>query len=80
MSIKKIKANCCSSESVELANSNLLTILKTELPKKIFLYGPLTIDLNRDFTSQSNSNYIHEVNKTHLPKRDIPISLSSLLI
>jgi hypothetical protein len=71
---------CCSQETVELANSNLLTTVKIELPSDISSFASVLINtVNESLPSVNISqSYISQIE--HIPKSDIPILVSSLLI
>jgi len=80
LSIGKDKSRCCTHQINELTNSNLLSIVKTELPKDINSFGPLWLNLTQDLEVQNISFTCLSIDKSHIPKSDIPILISSLLI
>jgi hypothetical protein len=80
LSYKKEKSGCCTSEISELTNSNLLTTVKFELPNNINSFSALILDLNRNSELYAGSFLNSAIDKSHLPKLDIPILTSSLLI
>ncbi len=80
LSIGKDKAKCCSQKVNELTNSNLLSTVKTELPKDINVFGPLSLNLAHDLDIQNISFTSLIIDKAHIPKLDILIFTSSLLI
>lgn len=71
---------CCTDETTELKNTNILSTVKVDLPKDINLFGALIISLSAA-TSQNNAFVLSlNIDKEHVPKGDIPILVSSLLI
>lgn len=80
LSISKVKAKCCNDETTELSNTNSLLTFKTELPQEISVLGVLVIDKSSDSNSASKFSADSFFDKSHLPKLDIPILTSSLLI
>lgn len=71
---------CCTDEITELKNSNVLSTVKVDLPKDITLFGVLMISLST-VTLQNNAFVLSvNIDKEHVPKVDIPILVSSLLI
>ena len=80
VSISKVKNKCCTEETTELSNSNTLLTFKTELPQDITVLGTLAINNSADLNLNAN-HFINLVyDKSHLPKLDIPILTSALLI
>jgi hypothetical protein len=71
---------CCSSKTTELTNNNNLQTAGSELPKDIASFSPLFI--NTDFGFSSNYTFIinHTDLKDHVPRTEIPILISSLLL
>ncbi len=71
---------CCSNRVIELTNSNNLQTTENELPKDINSFSPVYINHDLDITY----NYIFDNSftalKDHIPKAEIPILNSSLLI
>lgn len=80
LSYKKEKSGCCTNEITELTNSNLLSTVKIELPNDINSFSALILDLNQDSELYTSSFLNSALDKSHLPKLDIPILTSSLLI
>ncbi len=80
ISITNVNTKCCQEESSELTNSNTLTTLKPELPQNINTFGSLVLDLNQNHEALPGSYLNFSIDKSHLPKLDIPILVSSLLI
>jgi hypothetical protein len=80
LSITSEKTKCCLEETSELSNTNTLNTLKTELPKNINAFSALILDLGQksNLLISPLANLI--IDKSHLPKLDIPILTSSLLI
>lgn len=71
---------CCTDEITELKNSNVLSTVKVDLPKDINLFGAIVLSLST--VTLQNNVFVLSVNidKEHVPKVDIPILISSLLI
>ncbi len=80
ISITTEKTRCCQEETNELANSNTLATLKTELPLDINTFAALVLVLNQSNEALPGSYLNVNIDKSHLPKLDIPILISSLLI
>ena len=80
LSITKVKAKCCTEETTELSNSNTLLTFKTELPQDISVLGTLAINNSNDLNILSKLCVNPFYDKSHLPKLDVPILTSSLLI
>jgi hypothetical protein len=71
---------CCSKQTVELSNSNNLQTTANELPKDITSFSPLFVNI--DLEISYNAEYYNSFSalKDHIPKTEIPILISSLLI
>lgn len=71
---------CCSNKVIELTNSNNLQTTENKLPKDITSFSPIYINYDSDITY----NYIYDNSftslKEHIPKAEIPILNSTLLI
>jgi hypothetical protein len=80
LSIGKDKSKCCSHQVNELTNSNLLSTVKTELLNDINAFGPSAFSLVIDLDMQKDSFTQLSTDKAHIPKLDIPVLTSSLLI
>jgi hypothetical protein len=80
LSIGKDKTKCCTHQVSELSNSNQLLTVKTELPKDINAFSPMLLSLAQDLDVQSISFTSLSADKAHIPKSDIPVLTSSLLI
>lgn len=80
LSYKKEKSGCCTNEITVLSNSNLLSTVKFELPNDINSFSALILDLKQDSELYTSSFLNSAIDKSHLPKLDIPILTSSLLI
>jgi hypothetical protein len=80
LSISKIKSSCCNEGTIELSNSNLLSTVKTEQPQDNLGFNSILIDNNSTQLFSANYNFKLVSIKNHVPKRDIPILISSLLI
>ncbi len=80
ISISKVNNKCCTEETTELSNTNSLLTFKTELPQDINVLGTLAIEnsTNLKLDTPLSVNCIYD--KSHLPKLDIPVLTSSLLI
>ena len=74
------KTGCCTEETSELTNSNKFLINKTEHPQDIYTIGALVFNNSYDIQLYSFNAGTPFAGKTHLPKLDIPIFYSSLLI
>lgn len=77
--ISKIKPYCCSEKISAFSNSNILSEVKTSTESKVS-YSLISFTAYKDVLKPN-----HVFNKTHiqssfLPKADIHILLSSLLI
>lgn len=71
---------CCTDEITELKNINILSTVKIDLPKDINFFGALILNLSNNVTFQNNVFVLSGIDKEHVPKSDIPILISSLLI
>lgn len=71
---------CCSSKTVELSNNNNLQKTGTELPKDISSFSPLYISLDTEVSSSLKFEVSHTGLKDHVPRTEIPILISSLLL
>lgn len=80
LSYNKEKSGCCTSEISELTNSNLLATVKIELPNDINSFGAIIFHLNQSPALGTGQFSNVSIDKSHLPKLDIPIFISSLLI
>ena len=80
LSYARESSECCSEGTVELANSNLLSTVKTELPVDITSFTPAVSNIENDLSLTSNNNFLYISLVEHVPKDDIPILISSLLI
>ena len=80
LSISKVKSSCCNEGTVELSNSNLLSTVKTEQPQDISVFSTIFADNNSSQLYSANYNFQLTAIKNHVPKSDIPILISSLLI
>lgn len=80
LSYKKEKSGCCTHEITVLTNSNLLSTVKFELPNDINSFGAIILHLNQNLVLQTEQFSNIAFDKSHLPKLDIPILTSSLLI
>lgn len=80
VNLTKEKSACCSSEITELTNSNLLSTVKIEHLYNISSFGSMIIDLSPGLEIYAGSSLKITADKTHLPKLDIPLLNSSLLI
>lgn len=75
-----VSKKCCTNEVKELKNSNNLSTVKIDLPKNINLFSPLVLSTS-NLTSQNNTfTVFSSIDKEHVPKLDIPVLISSLLI
>lgn len=79
LSISKVKKSCCNSETVVLSNSNTLNTVKSELCSNplIVMYYLTNGTLNN---SAKSGIAVYYGLPGQIPKADIPISISSLLI
>jgi len=73
-------SRCCIDEITELQNTNTLSTVKIDLPKDINLFSALILSLSNNVTLQNNVFVLSNIDKEHVPKLDIPILISSLLI
>ena len=80
LTISKVKSSCCNEGTVELSNSNLLSTVKTEQPQDISSFSTIYFDNNAPQLHSANYNFKIAAVKDHVPKSDIPILISSLLI
>lgn len=80
LAFTKDMSECCSQETVELANSNLLSTVKTELPSDISSFAPSLIHIDNELLFLNNISFSYISQIEHVPKSDIPILISSLLI
>lgn len=80
LSYKKEKSSCCTNEITVLANSNLLSTVKIELPNDINSFTALIFAFNSNSDLYSGLFLNSAIDKSHLPEIDIPIFNSSLLI
>src|SRR4030095_520575 len=76
----KEKSSCCDNETTELSNSNTLSIVKTDLPKDITLFVLIAFDFHNDLSLQYNRPVHSSADKEHVPKQNLPVLISSLLI
>ena len=78
ISISKLTNGCCDEKTIELTNSNNLQ--KTDNRLNIDNLKSLSVNiLNNDLSYNSNSAFKNFLT-FHIPKSDIPIRVSSLLI
>ena len=80
LSIFNKDSDCCKEGVAELANKNLLSMVKIELPLKISSFTPALLSAGSGFISEYKNNFIYTPGTEHVPKSDIPIVTSSLLI
>lgn len=80
ISFTKERSACCENETTELSNTNTLQTVKTELPKYTAFSAFSAMDFQHNLLVQFNQFILSAANKEHVPKRDIPILTSSLLI
>lgn len=73
-------SSCCNEGTLELVNSNLLSTVKIELPFDISLFTPADANFQSEVSLTSNNNFYIISLAEHVPKDDIPILKSSLLI
>ena len=82
LSLSQYHKSCCNLETRELANSNILNTVKSELPNKILTLVNTFAVVDPDACLSAlqctfiTSCLLHQ----QIPKTDIPISNSSLLI
>ena len=81
VSISGDSSPCCSTKTNEISNTNNLQITGNELPKDITSFNPIYLNLDKDisFNSLVNNSFSASL-KEHIPKAEIPILISSLLI
>jgi len=80
ITISNNSSPCCSTKTNELSNINNLQITGNELPKDITSFSPLYINMLKDITFDSLIDITFSALKEHVPKAEIPILFSSLLI
>jgi len=78
--ITDVSSPCCSTRTHELSNTNNLQITSIELPKDITSFPPLFINRNLDHIYCNAFDNSYTAAKEHVPKAEIPILISSLLI
>ena len=71
---------CCANTTNELSNTNNLQLTGNELPKDITSFATLYNNHVKDITFNSFFDNSFSALKEHIPKTDIPILISSLLI
>lgn len=79
LAISKVSNPCCDEETVVLSNSNLLSTVKSENQGKALV---LLYYINSSVLENTFSNNVPVLFKLQdkIPKEDIPIIISSLLI
>jgi hypothetical protein len=80
LSLIKADSDCCKEGISELANNNLLSTVKIELPSDISSFPPVSINLENESLHSNNISFSYITQIEHVPKSDIPIFTSSLLI
>jgi hypothetical protein len=80
VSLTKVKPKCCTEETTELSNSNILLTFKTELPHDIYVLGALANNYTIDLNLIANTSVSLITDTSQFPKLDIPTFNSSLLI
>ena len=80
LSIAAKDSPCCSNNTIELTNRNNLQIAGNELPKDITSFSAAFINLDLEFDCNSHFENSFTALKEHIPKAEIPILNSSLLI
>ena len=80
LSVASESSACCGEGTIELANSNLLTTVKTEVPADITNFSPQNIFIENITFNYNNISFSYIAQIEHVPKSDIPILISSLLI
>jgi hypothetical protein len=80
ISLTKVKTKCCTEETTELSNSNILLTFKTELPQDINVLGSLVNNYTIDLNLIANPSVSFIIDTSQFPKLDISILNSSLLI
>ena len=71
---------CCSSKTTELSNNNNLQTVGSELPKDITSFPPVYINTDTEVLNNFNFAVNHTDLKDHVPRTEIPILISSLLL
>jgi 5S rRNA maturation endonuclease (ribonuclease M5) len=79
ISIDAIDSPCCTNKTFELTNSNNLQKTENDNLKNVFTFSPVIINCDLDFTGSELANSQPAL-KDHIPKSEIPILISSLLI
>ena len=74
------KSDCCGEGRIELANTNLLSTVKIEVPADITSFSPELINTNNLTLTDNNISFSYIAQIEHVPKSDIPLLTSSLLI
>lgn len=82
LSLSQFHKSCCNFETRELTNSNILNTVKSELPNKILtLVNTFTVvDPEACLCASQCASITSCLLHQQIPKTDIPISNSSLLI
>ena len=80
LTITSEKTICCGEGRIELANTNLLSTVKIEVPADITSFSPELINTNNLILIDNNISFSYIAQIEHVPKSDIPILTSSLLI
>jgi len=80
LSLIKTDSGCCKEGIAVVSNDNLLATVKVELPLDISHFTPALLNLNSSFLADYSNSFIYIAGTEHVPKCDIPIITSSLLI
>src|SRR5258706_11782140 len=80
LSVITEKTSCCGTATIELANNNLLSTVKIEATADITSFSPSILNTNNLILHNYNISFSHITQIEHVPKSDIPLLISSLLI
>jgi hypothetical protein len=79
INVSKVKNQCCEEETILLSNSNLLNTVKSENPVNSLVLLSYISSSVLENTFTNNFPVIYKL-QDKIPKEDIPISVSSLII
>lgn len=74
------KTSCCGEGKIELSNNNLLSTVKVEVPADITFFSQIFFNTTNLSLYNNNISFSYITQIEHVPKSDIPILTSQLLI